>query len=65
MSKNTHTKLCHRQHWRENAVGDNMYECSEPDYLIYNVLPEYANLILSSVPEKYLKAATEYKPLKN
>lgn len=47
----------------ENEVADNMYERSEPDYLIYNAPLEYADLILNGDPVKYLKAVTEYKPL--
>lgn len=46
----------------ENAVADNMYERSEPDYLIYNSPMEYADLILNGDPETYLKTVTEYKP---
>lgn len=30
----------------ENEVADNMCERSEPDYLIYNVPLEYADLVL-------------------
>ena len=47
----------------ENEVADNMYQRSEPDYLIYNAPLEYADLILNGDPEKYLKAVTQYKPL--
>lgn len=47
----------------ENEVADNMYQRSELDWLIYNAPMEYANLILNGDPEKYLKAATEYKAL--
>jgi len=47
----------------ENEVADNMYERSELDYLIYNALLEYAELILNGDPETYLKTITEYKPL--
>ena len=47
----------------ENEVADNMYERSEPDYLIYNAPMEYAGLILNGDSEMYLKAVTEYKPL--
>ena len=49
----------------ENEVADNMYERSELDYLIYNAPLEYADLILNSDPEKYLKAVTEYKPFES
>ena len=47
----------------ENEVGDNMYQRSELDYLIYNAPLEYADLILNGDPETYLKTVTEYKPL--
>lgn len=47
----------------ENEVADNMYQRSELDYLIYNALLEYADLILNDDPETYLKSVTEYKPL--
>lgn len=47
----------------ENEIARNMYERSELDYLIYNAPLEYADLILNSDPEAYLKAVTEYKPL--
>ena len=45
----------------ENEVADNMYQRSELDYLIYNDPVAYVDLILSSNPEAYLRAATEYK----
>ncbi len=47
----------------ENEVVDDMYQRSELDYLIYNALLEYANLILNGDPETYLRTVTEYKPL--
>lgn len=47
----------------ENEVARNMYERSELDYLIYNDPVAYAELILNSDPETYLKTVTEYKPL--
>ncbi len=47
----------------ENEVADNMYQRSELDYLIYNDPIAYADLVLNSNPEAYLKAVTEYKPL--
>ena len=49
----------------ENEVADNLYERSEPDYLIYNAPPGYADLILNGDVEAYLNAVTEYKPYKN
>ena len=47
----------------ENEIADNMYQRSEPDYLIYNDPVAYAELILNGDPETSLKTATEYKPL--
>lgn len=47
----------------ENEVADNMYQRSEPDYLIYNDPLAYADLVLNGNPEAYLKSVTEYKPL--
>ncbi len=47
----------------ENEVADNMYQRSELDYLIYNDPVAYADLVLNSDPEAYLKAVTQYKPL--
>ena len=46
----------------ENEVADNRFQRSELDYLIYNDPLAYADLILNSKPEAYLKAVTEYKP---
>ena len=47
----------------ENEVADNMYQRSELDYLIYNDLIGYADLVLNGNPESYLKTVTECKPL--
>ena len=47
----------------ENEIARNMYEQSELDYLIYNALVAYAELIINGDPETYLKTVTEYKPL--
>ena len=44
----------------QNEVADNMHQRSELDYLIYNTPLEYANLILNSNLEEYLKTVTEY-----
>ena len=41
----------------ENEVADNMYECSELDWLIYSAPAEYANLVLNSDSVKYLNTA--------
>ena len=43
----------------ENEVADNLYERSELDYLIYNDLLSYADLILNGDVEAYLNAVTE------
>ena len=47
----------------ENEVADNMYQRSELDYLIYNDLVAYAELMLNGDPETYLKTVTECEPL--
>ncbi len=47
----------------ENEVANNMYERSELDYLIYNDLAAYADLILNGDQGVYLKAVIEYKLL--
>ena len=47
----------------ENEVADNIYQRSELDWLIYNDLAAYADLVLNGDPETYLKTVTEYKPL--
>jgi len=47
----------------ENEIADNMYQRSELDYLIYNDPVAYAELILNSDPETYLKVVTEYNAL--
>ncbi len=49
----------------ENEVADNMYQRSELDWLIYNAPLEYADLILNSDPERYLKTVTVNKPFEN
>lgn len=49
----------------EREVADNLYQRSELDYLIYNDPLSYAELILNGDPERYLKAVTEYKKLKD
>ena len=47
----------------ENEVADSMYQRSELGWLIYNAPLEYVDLILNSVPQKYLKVVTQYKPM--
>lgn len=49
----------------ENEAADNRFQRSELDYLIYNDLLAYAELILNSDVESYLNAVTEYKPYEN
>ena len=49
----------------ENEVADNRFQRSELDYLIYNDLLSYADLILNGDVEAYLNAVTEYKPYEN
>lgn len=39
-----------------------MYERSEPDYLLYNALLEYIDLILNGDPVKQLKTVTVCEP---
>jgi len=48
-----------------NEVAENMYQCSELDWLIYNAPAEYTDLILSGDPAKYLKTVTVYRLFKN
>ena len=47
----------------ENEIIGNMYQQSELDYLIYNDPIGYADLILNSDLELYLKTVTQYNPL--
>lgn len=47
----------------ENEVANNMYQRSELDWLIYNDPLAYAELILNSETELYLKAVTKKTPL--
>ena len=49
----------------ENEVADNRFQRSELDYLLYNDLLSYADLILNGDVEAYLNAVTEYKPYEN
>lgn len=46
----------------ENEVADNMYQRSEPDWLVYNAPLEYVDLVLNGDLKKYLKAVTINKP---
>ncbi len=47
----------------ENEVADNMYEQSEPGYLVYNDPAAYADLILNGYPDAYMKTVAEAKLL--
>lgn len=47
----------------ENEVANSMYQRSELDWLIYNDPLAYAELILNSEPELYLKTVTKIVPL--
>lgn len=47
----------------ENEVANSKQQRSELDWLIYNAPLEYVDLILNSVPQKYLKVVTQYKPM--
>ena len=45
----------------KNEVADNMYQCSELDWLIYNKPLEYAQLVLGEGLEAYLKGTPEHR----
>ncbi|MDD5914177.1 MAG: DUF6061 family protein [Oscillospiraceae bacterium] len=45
----------------ENEVADNMYQRSELDWLIYNKLLEYAQLVLEGNLEEYVQSAAEHR----
>ena len=47
----------------ENEVANSMYQRSELDWLIYNDLLAYVELILNGDAELYLKAVTEKRLL--
>lgn len=47
----------------ENEVANSMYQRSELDWLIYNDLLAYAELILNGEPGLNLKVVTEKKQL--
>ena len=47
----------------ENEVANSMYQRSELDWLIYNDPLAYAELVLNSDPEKYLKPVTRQTSL--
>jgi len=44
----------------ENEIVRNMYEASELDWLVYNALADYVNLLLHGDIQEYLKNVTEY-----
>lgn len=45
----------------ENEVADNLYQCSELDWLIYNKPFEYADLVLNGNLEAYIKGKPEHR----
>ena len=45
----------------ENEVADNMSQCSELDWLIYNKPLEYAQLVLDGNLERYVKGTPEHR----
>ena len=45
----------------ENEVADNMYQCSELDWLIYNKPLEYAQLVFSGDLEQYVQGTPEHR----
>ena len=47
----------------EDEVARNMYERSEPDYLLDNDPVGYADLILNGDVVEYLRNVTDYRPL--
>lgn len=49
----------------ESEVANSMYQRSELDWLLYYDPLAYAELVLNSDPEKYLKAVTVDKPFEN
>lgn len=47
-----------------DAVETALYQRSELNYLIYNDPKAYAELVWEGCPDLYLKAATDYTPLR-
>lgn len=47
----------------ENKLANSIHQRSELDWLIYNDPLAYAELVLNSDPEKYLKAVTRQTSL--
>lgn len=45
----------------ENEVADNMFQCSELDWLIYNKPLEYAQLVLGGDLEQYMTGPLEHR----
>ena len=45
----------------ENEVANSMYQRSELDWLIYNKLLEYAQLVLGGDLERYVKGTPEHQ----
>ena len=46
----------------ENEVARNMYEASEPDWLVYNAPMDYVNLMFHGDIREYLRNTTDYHP---
>ena len=44
----------------ERVEADNLYQRAELDYLIYNDLAAYVELIMEGDPKKYLNTVTQY-----
>ena len=47
----------------ENEYAEDMYQRSELEWLIYNALREYAELVMEGDARKYLREVTEYRRL--
>ena len=47
----------------ENEYAEDMYQRSELEWLIYNDPLAYADLVLNSDVEGYLKRVTQYRPM--
>ena len=45
----------------DREFSDNMYQCSELDWLIYNKPLEYAQLVLGGDLEGYLRGTPEHR----
>lgn len=45
----------------ENEIADNMYQRSEPNWLIYNKPLEYVQLVLGEDLEQYVRGTPEHR----